>query len=60
MKNFFYILFFLFINFTFFGQTKIDKDLVVSDTIKKDKINPLAPAKAAFYSAIVPGLGHQQ
>lgn len=57
MKNFFYILFFLFINFTFFGQTKIDKDLVVSDTIKKDKINPLAPAKAAFYSAIVPGLG---
>ena len=31
--------------------------LVAKDSIKKDYINPLAPAKAAFYSAILPGLG---
>lgn len=31
--------------------------LVVKDTVKSDEINPLAPAKAAFYSAILPGLG---
>lgn len=30
---------------------------MAADTIKKDAINPLAPAKAAFYSAILPGLG---
>jgi len=34
--------------------------LIVSDTVKKSKsgdINPLAPAKASFYSAIFPGMG---
>lgn len=33
--------------------------LVIQDTItsKNSKINPLSPAKAAFYSAILPGLG---
>lgn len=33
--------------------------LVVIDTLvaKKRAINPLAPSKAAFYSAVVPGLG---
>ncbi|PDS25015.1 hypothetical protein B0A77_06050 [Flavobacterium branchiophilum] len=32
--------------------------LIVKDSIKKtDDINPLAPTKAAFYSALVPGLG---
>ncbi len=40
-----------------FSQTKLDKDLVVLDSISKSQINPLAPAKAAFYSAILPGLG---
>jgi hypothetical protein len=42
-----------------FGQTEIENTLIITDTtaFKKDKINPLAPAKAAFYSAILPGLG---
>jgi len=35
------------------------KDLISirKDTLKNTDINPLAPAKAAFYSAILPGLG---
>jgi hypothetical protein len=60
VKNVIYILFLsLFLGNSVFAQTKIDNELILSDTtaIKKDKINPLAPAKAAFYSAIVPGLG---
>ena len=40
-----------------FSQTELGKDLVVLDTIRKSQINPLAPAKAAFYSAVLPGLG---
>ena len=39
-----------------FAQQKIDDVTFKADTIVV-KINPLAPAKAAFYSAIVPGLG---
>lgn len=33
--------------------------IVIVDTLKKKKVNmnPLAPAKAAFYSAVFPGLG---
>ncbi len=31
--------------------------IVAQDTIKKEEIDPLRPSKAAFYSAIVPGLG---
>lgn len=31
--------------------------IVVKDTINKDKYDPLAPSRAAFYSAVVPGLG---
>lgn len=35
-----------------------DTQLVVKDTLtKKTPYNPLAPSKAAFYSAVVPGLG---
>lgn len=33
-----------------------DLKLIAIDTVE-NKINPLAPAKAAFYSAILPGLG---
>ncbi|MEE9364927.1 MAG: DUF5683 domain-containing protein [Cellulophaga sp.] len=38
---------------------KKEKNLVVIDTVTKKRkaINPLAPSKAAFYSAILPGLG---
>ena len=31
--------------------------LVIKDSISSDPIDPLAPSKAAFYSAILPGLG---
>lgn len=31
--------------------------LIAKDSVKIEEINPLAPAKAAFYSAILPGLG---
>ena len=37
-------------------ELRID-NLKVNDTVKKSTINPLAPSKAAFYSAILPGLG---
>lgn len=37
-------------------ELKGTENLIIQDTIKKP-INPLAPAKAAFYSAILPGLG---
>lgn len=36
---------------------KNDTVLIAKDTIVADDINPLAPSKAAFYSAILPGLG---
>ena len=53
---------FIFACFIFFGnaavaQAKDDALLISKDTIKDKEINPLAPAKAAFYSAIFPGLG---
>ena len=33
--------------------------IIIVDTLKKKKVNlnPLAPSKAAFYSAVIPGLG---
>lgn len=40
-----------------FGQEKNDAILITKDTLESEDINPLAPAKAAFYSAILPGLG---
>ncbi len=33
------------------------KGIVVDGSIEKRRVNPLAPSKAAFYSAILPGLG---
>lgn len=47
--------------FLFFGLTSIfaqeKKQIVSKDTLKSETIDPLRPAKAAFYSAIFPGLG---
>lgn len=40
-----------------FAQAKTDAVLVAKDTLKSNDIDPLTPAKAAFYSAILPGLG---
>lgn len=39
-------------------QVKEERAIVIQDTIApQDEYEPLAPAKAAFYSAVVPGLG---
>jgi hypothetical protein len=53
------IVLFLFIlgNVTVFAQTKTEALAVAKDTLKSIDIDPLTPAKAAFYSAILPGLG---
>jgi Family of unknown function (DUF5683) len=61
VHRFFVIVVFFFYtgtSFVFSQETKID-DLFIKDTLKSktNDINPLAPAKAAFYSAILPGLG---
>lgn len=55
MKYFGFILFFLF-SFTSVQAQEDEIKLVAADTID-NPINPLAPAKAAFYSAVLPGLG---
>ena len=44
-------------NHSVFGQEKDAPLLISKDSVKDKEINPLAPAKAAFYSAILPGLG---
>ncbi|KRD07373.1 hypothetical protein ASE21_17935 [Flavobacterium sp. Root901] len=51
------ILFFLIGTVSLFAQVKKDTVLVVKDTSALQEIDPLTPAKAAFYSAILPGLG---
>ena len=39
-------------------RKKLPKEVVIDSIIEiKEPINPLSPAKAAFYSAILPGLG---
>lgn len=51
-----FILLFLFFGLTtVFAQEK--KQIILNDTLKSETIDPLRPAKAAFYSAIFPGLG---
>ena len=65
MKNNFLYIFFLIFATSLFAQTpdsltvkKTEKVIVVNDSVlPKDEYNPLAPAKAAFYSAVLPGLG---
>tara|TARA_R110002012_G_scaffold39867_8_gene109968 strand:- start:2407 stop:2988 length:582 start_codon:yes stop_codon:yes gene_type:complete len=65
VKNNFLNIFFLVFASALFAQTtdslKVKKEervIVVNDSmLPKEEYNPLAPAKAAFYSAVVPGLG---
>ena len=65
MKDNFLNIFFLVFASALFAQTtdslKVKKEervIVVNDSmLPKEEYNPLAPAKAAFYSAVVPGLG---
>lgn len=40
-----------------YSQTNNTDLQIVADTILRKPIDPLAPARAAFYSAIIPGLG---
>lgn len=51
------ILFFILGNVTVFAQAKKKPILIVKDSLKSNDIDPLTPAKAAFYSAVLPGLG---
>jgi len=51
------LLFFLLGTVSLFAQAKEETVLVAKDTTKMEEIDPLTPAKAAFYSAILPGLG---
>ena len=60
MKNIFSIvvLLFLFGSSVVFAQGGTPDPVITSKTIvKSNDIDPLTPAKAAFYSAILPGLG---
>lgn len=52
-----FLLVFLFGNFSALAQEKKTDLVITKDSVKRKEINPLAPAKAAFYSAILPGLG---
>ena len=51
------LLLFLLGNASLFAQAKKDANSTPQDTLKLVEIDPLTPAKAAFYSAILPGLG---
>ncbi|WP_426094975.1 DUF5683 domain-containing protein [Flavobacterium sp. DSR2-3-3] len=59
MNKIIFIVLFLFTvgNTTVFAQTETEAVLVAEDTLKSNDIDPLTPAKAAFYSAVLPGLG---
>jgi Family of unknown function (DUF5683) len=60
VKRFFYIVILVLLigSPTAFAQDDLKiENATINDTLKKSDINPLAPSKAAFYSAILPGLG---
>ena len=38
-------------------QNTKNQKIIVEGKVEKKRINPLAPSKAAFYSAVLPGLG---
>ncbi len=51
-------LLFLFLgNHIVFSQEKMEIIQMSNDSLKSNDIDPLTPAKAAFYSAVLPGLG---
>ena len=64
-KRFFTLLLCLFSVLFSFSQKEKDSTsiaieenpIIANDTLVKKEIDPLRPAKAAFYSAILPGLG---
>ncbi|WP_425077042.1 DUF5683 domain-containing protein [Psychroserpens sp. S379A] len=64
-KQLYIIGLFILFGLSSFAQNKKDSDslqvdtdfIVVADSIQRKPINILAPSKAAFYSAVLPGLG---
>ncbi len=56
MNRLLYIIFFILICGQAFSQ-QVPDAIRAADTITAPQIDPLAPSKAAFYSAILPGLG---
>ena len=58
-RNQIFVLLFFFCVFSLTAQKRQKDTLIINDStlFKSRKINPLAPSKAAFYSAILPGLG---
>jgi len=52
-----YIFFLLLLPCICFSQDKNDGVLIAKDSVRLDAIDPLAPSRSAFYSAILPGLG---
>ena len=55
MQNQYIVLFLLFGLTSIFAQET--PQIIAADSLKSETIDPLRPAKAAFYSAIFPGLG---
>ena len=55
MQNQFLLLFLFFGLTSIFAQEKAK--IILKDSLQSEAIDPLRPAKAAFYSAIFPGLG---
>jgi hypothetical protein len=57
-KGIFIAIYFLILgNVTSFAQAKNATPKTTKDSLKSNNIDPLTPAKAAFYSAVLPGLG---
>ena len=58
MNKLVFIVLLFFLGTTFvFSQEKVEAVNRTKDTLKSIDIDPLTPAKAAFYSAVLPGLG---
>lgn len=59
LKSAFYSVFLIYIfSIPIFGQEQISDIIIEADsTVISQQIDPLSPSKAAFYSAILPGLG---
>lgn len=51
----FYIIFILLLKTTLYSQPS--NNTIIKDSLKLETYDPLRPAKASFYSAILPGLG---
>ena len=56
-RHWFIIFFCAFAFISFAQDTKDNPKELDSDLIKTDLMDPLAPSRAAFYSAVLPGLG---